>query len=150
MRGKKRPTDERARAVGIAVVAGGAEASRQTGVPERTIQEWMNRPEFAELRARSKDEVATEWWAGIQTIARSIFRDIESASVRDRAVALGIVAEKMLLIRGEATTRSESRDLTDDLDDHEAAVLGELVREELARRAHPDPAAPVVEDSAPA
>ena len=145
MRGRKRPADERARAVGIAVLTGASEAARQTGIPERTIAQWVESDEFAKLRERKKDEVAEEWWAGVQTAARSIIKDIDSASVRDRAVAFGILVEKMLLVRGEATARTESRSLTDDLPDHESEVLGEVVRAELARRKDQDPAEPAVE-----
>lgn len=105
------------------MVAGGSEAARQTGIPERTINQWLASGEFAELRDRKKSEVAAEWWAGIQQIARSIVRDIDSAPVRDRAVALGILAEKMLLVSGEATERYETRDLSGVLDDHELELL---------------------------
>src|SRR5205085_12458980 len=97
---------------------------------------------------RKKDEVAEEWWAGVQTAARSIIKDIDTAPLRDRAVAFGILVEKMMLVRGDATTRTESRSLADDLPDHESEVLGEVVRAELARRKDQDAAEPAVEGAA--
>lgn len=149
MRGKKRPLDERAHAVGIAVVAGGAEASRQTGIPENTIYDWMGSPEFVELRERTKEIVSDEWWAGVQAYQRSIMEDLHSASLRDKVGAFAIMFEKLSLLRGEATARTESKDITHDLDDHEAAILGEAIRSELARRADEHAEEFAVESPAP-
>lgn len=117
MRGKKRPQTERVAAVSLALVEGSAEASRKTGVPERTIQEWANRPEFAELRARTKEQVAEEWWAGVQLAFR---RSLELLATTDDAVkaatAGAIIFDKLALSRGEVTSRTENRTWTDGLD----------------------------------
>lgn len=145
MRGKKRPLDERANAVGIALVAGAAEASRQTGIPERTILRWENSPEMAELGERNKEAVTVEWWAGVQAYQRSIMKDIDSASLRDKVGAFAIMFEKLSLLRGDATARTETRSLVDDFDDHEAETLGEIVRAELTRRALEQTAEPALE-----
>lgn len=128
MRGKKRPADERARALGIAVVAGGAEASRQTGIPENTIYDWLHSDEFKELRDRKKEEVAEEWWAGVQAYQRSIMASMESANLRDKVGAFMVMFNQLMLLRGEATSRYEHRDLTGALDDHELATLKAIVQ----------------------
>ena len=140
MRGKKRPTTERARAVGIAVVAGGAEASRQTGIPRQTIDEWLHSAEFGELRQRTKEEVAEEWWAGVQAYQRAIMAKLDGASLRDTVGAFMIMNQQLMLIRGEATTRVESRDLTYSLDDHELDQLREFLQRHATAQ-HPPEAA---------
>lgn len=125
MRGKKRDLSERSQAMGIALVTGNArEASRQTGVPARTIQEWTNDEQFAQLRARTRDEVASEWWG----IAQQGFRRVQellgsTTDVAKAATATAIITDKMLVIMGEATSRYETRDLTNTFDDHELDLL---------------------------
>ena len=116
MRGKKRPTSERIRALGIAVVDGPQAASLQTGIPRPTIIGWMDTAEFDELRRRTKEQVADEWWAIVQRGFRKTAELLEGTTDSQRAAtATAIIADKMLLIRGEATGRIESVNLTDDI-----------------------------------
>jgi hypothetical protein len=151
-RGKNRPQKERAEAVGIAVVTSIAEASRQTGIPESTVRQWYDLPEFAELRRRNKDEVANEWWGVVQKGVRRVATLLDNAEdVQKVATATAIVTDKMLLLRGEATVRTEST-LLKGRSDHEQQLLADLINAELERRADSDPAgdqaADPVEESA--
>ena len=142
MRGKKRPQTERARAVGIAVLEGAGEASRKTGIPERTIQEWTTRPEFAELRARTKDQVAEEWWAGVQHGFRRVIEAFdEEADVQKKATAAAILFDKIALLRGDVTSRSEVSTFHG-YNDHEKRAIADLLRQALAGDGTADPAAP--------
>jgi hypothetical protein len=126
---------ERARAVGIALVDGVPAAAAATGIPDRTIYEWQESPEFAELRERTKEQVADEWWAIVQQGFRKTAELLGGTTDAQRAAtATAIIADKMLLIRGEATSRTESRSLSDVLDDHERATLRSLIVGELADR----------------
>jgi hypothetical protein len=136
MRGKKRPTTERTKAVSLAVVHGVAEAARQTGIPESTVREWYELPEFAELRARNKEEVTAEWWAGVQKAFRRSVDLLEHTDDPVKAATAGaIMFDKMALSRGEVTSRSES--LTSGFDrDQQAAIrdwLASLARSEADR-----------------
>jgi hypothetical protein len=134
MRGRNRPQAERARAVGIAAVTTISEASRQTGIPRTTIQDWFESEEFVALRQRTKDQVADEWWAGVQHGVKSVIREFDgNAPLRDKAIAVGVLFDKLALMRGEATSRSESKDISDD--------ISPTVKRELRRRyAELDPA----------
>jgi hypothetical protein len=124
VRGQKRPTTERTRALAIVATTGNTEeAARQTGVPGRTIRDWIETEEFAELRQRTKDEFAEELWAGVQHGFRVVVRELDGpAPLRDKALATAILFDKLALVRGEATIRTESRDLNG-FDDHELAAL---------------------------
>lgn len=136
MRGKKRPPLERGRAVALSLVHGVEAASEETGVPERTILDWRNSPEFAELRSRTREAASDELWAIVQKGFRRVEELIpDSDEIQKVAIATAIVADKMLLLRGEATDRYETKDLTSGLNDHEREVLGDAIRNELARRA---------------
>jgi hypothetical protein len=109
MRGRKRPTTERTKAVSLAVVHGVAEAARQTGIPESTVHQWYHLPEFAELRDRNKEEVTAEWWAGVQKAFRRSVVLLDSTDDPVKAATAGaIMFDKMALSRGEVTSRSES------------------------------------------
>ena len=135
MRGKRRPDSDRARALGIAVVEGVPVASEQTGIPERTIRLWQESAEYAELRQRTKEQAVEEWWAIVQRGFRKTAELLEGTTDSQRAAtATAIIADKMLLIRGDATSRTETRSLSDVLDDHERAILSSVIDRELADR----------------
>jgi hypothetical protein len=56
-----------------------------------------------------------------------------NAPLRDKAIAVGVLFDKLALMRGEATSRSESKDISDD--------ISPTVKRELRRRyAELDPA----------
>jgi len=136
MRGKKRPTTERARAVGLALMTGNVlEAERQTGIPDSTIHAWMESDEFGELRNRTKEVVAEEWWAGIQAAFRRTVELLAKTEDPVKAATAGaIMFDKRALSLGEATARSETRDLTMALDDHELELLRAAIHQDAADR----------------
>jgi hypothetical protein len=105
---------QRAQAAGIAVVEGPTVAAEQTGIPRKTIEYWMDKPEFAELRHKSRESVADEMWSGIQIGLREVVKGLTGeAPLRDKSVALGILYDKHALLTGGATGRMESRELND-------------------------------------
>lgn len=122
-----------------------SEAARQTGIPESSIHQWMDSSEFAELRERTKLQVTGEWWGFVQQAFRRTSDLLNKTDDPVKAATAGaIIFDKMALASGDATSRTETRSLTDDLDDHEAEVLGEVIRGELARRKDGDTAIPAV------
>jgi hypothetical protein len=137
MRGKKRPLSERTRAVGIALVDGVKVASEATGIPERTIDDWRSSDEFAELRDRTREAATDELWAIVQKGFRRVGELIPASSdLQKVSIATAIVADKMLLLRGEATNRYEATDLTKEFDDHELDLLRDAIeREDTVRSA---------------
>lgn len=151
MRGKKRSETDRIRALGIAVVEGAQAASDKTGIPRRTISLWMDNPEYAELRQKTREELAEGFKALAHLSMSALLEQVKAGQVdsRDLTILLGVATDKHLLMSGEATSRNESKDITRDLDDHESEVLGSVVRDELARRADLDAAEPAVESPAP-
>lgn len=151
MRGSKTPDKKRAEAVGLSLVKGVPAASKETGIPQRTIRLWKQSPEFAELRLSAREEVAATMWVAIQHGLDEVHAGLTdpAARLKDKADTLFGLIDRYQLLTGEATSRTESRDLTHDLDDHESEVLGRVVRDELARRADGDPAEPALEGATP-
>jgi hypothetical protein len=129
MRGKKRPESERMRALALVEVGGVASAARQTGLPESTIRLWMDRPEYAELRAKTRDELRDGFKALAHLAMTRLMEAVESGSVepRDLAIALGIAVDKHLLMSGDATARTETRTWSDSLDDDEKRKLRDWI-----------------------
>lgn len=126
---------EKASAVMAAIASNTTAAAEQTGIPRTTIEYWLERPEFVELRQKTQEERAD----GMRTLAL-LAMDRLSALIptmepRDLIVLMGVATEKGQLLGGQATERTEHRDITDGLDDHERAALNEAIRAELARRA---------------
>lgn len=130
---------QRAEAVGLSVVAGRAEAVRRTGIPESTLRYWEEDPEFAELRARKKDDVALEVWAAFQTGVRRIVELVPLTDDMTKvATATGILFDKYALMTGHATERTESRDLTATFDDGEREAMERFLHDLAQEHAHTD------------
>ena len=98
-------------------------ASEEHGIPERTIGYWMESPEFAELRDKTRGELAAEMKVIAHLAASRLASMLRSGDVeaRDVIVALGVAVDKSQLLSGEATHRTES--LTGGLNDDERARL---------------------------
>ena len=113
--------EQKAQAVGLAVITSDEAASEQLGIPRRTIGYWRNHPDFAELRQKTREDVAEQMWATIQIGVDEVAKGLQNpkAPLRDKATALGILYDKHALLTGSATSRSESRDLTGTMSDAE-------------------------------
>jgi hypothetical protein len=109
---------QRAKAVGIATVEGVTAAERQTGIPKETIQYWTQKPEFAQLRTTARETVIEQLWIGIQVGIEVLTSGLKGdAPLNHKADALRTLAERYALLNGEATTRTENRELHDKSDD---------------------------------
>ena len=116
---RKYTAKERARAVGIAAVEGVTAAERETGIPKTTIQYWTEKPEFVHLRTTARETVIEQLWVGIQVGIEALTAGLQGdAPVNHKAAAFQALAERYALLNGEATTRSENRELYD-RPDHE-------------------------------
>src|SRR5687768_7320827 len=91
-------------------------AAEAAGIPRSTLQYWMDRPEFAELRHKAREEVM----AGAPVLARLAQEKLAEAirgnrlEPRDLVTAYGVAVDKSQLLGGAATARTESKDITRD------------------------------------
>jgi len=119
-------------AVMAAEMSGVVEAAKQTGIPATTIEYWLHKPEFAAIRTKTREDLAEEYKVAAHV---TIARLIELAPImepRDVIFAAEKSATILALLRGEATSRTETRTLTDGLDDHEKAALRAIIDEVVA------------------
>ena len=139
MRGQKRPQTERARAVGLAVVVGQEEAGRQLSIPTSTIHEWMNRPEFVELRNTAREKVGDLMWVSIQEGIRQLDDGLRNPNerLRDKSDTVQMLIEKRALLMGEATARTETHAITDGWNDEERDALKRAIDAELGKLSSP-------------
>lgn len=112
---------QKAQAVAAATLTTVQAAAESTGVPRSTLRYWLDDPEFAALRQKSRDEVADQMWATIQIGLTEIAKGMRDpdAPLRDKVMAVGVLYDKRALLTGDATSRTESRDLTGTLSDAE-------------------------------
>jgi transposase-like protein len=124
-------SEQKAQAVGTALAVGSKRASHELGIPRRTIDYWINHPEFAELRQRAREDVADQMWAGVQIAIVEVVDALTNPKVplRDKAQALDVLFKQHALLTGAATSRTEARDITGTLSDAELiAALREAER----------------------
>lgn len=99
--------------VKAAVVAGGAAVARELAIPRRTVTEWMNRADSAGLALFAQQKTlqgAAAIANRLEDAADSIMQAMvvattkeEAAAVRDRAVAYGIMVDKLAILSGGKT-----------------------------------------------
>jgi transposase-like protein len=111
---------EKATAVAAAVASSTLAAAEQSGVPESTLRYWMNDPEFAEIREKARAELAplaatAAFYAWVEAIR--LLRE-HKLDPHDVIFLAGLSVDKSQLLSGAATMRTETRALSDSLDDH--------------------------------
>jgi hypothetical protein len=120
-------------AVVAAVASSTLAASEGSGIPESTLRYWMNNPEFAEIREKAREElaplastVAVVGWIESLRLLRE-----HKLDPHDVIFLTGLATDKSQLLNGLATARTETKALTDGLDDHEKDALRAILREAI-------------------
>jgi len=131
--------------VAIAEMSSVAAAAEKSGVPESTVRYWRDSPEFAEIRAKTKADLAEGWIVVAHLAVDSMIGALQRGEFKpqDLPTLGGIATDKSQLLSGAATERAETRDLTND--DHERAALRDAIKREIAERHTDAEAAPGVE-----
>lgn len=119
---------QKAVAVIAAEMATVAAAAEGAGIPETTVRYWMERPEFVLLRAKTREDIAVETRTLAVKVLGEIERRIGDFEPRDLSILYGILTDKGQLLAGEATARTEHRELLDGASDETVnAVEGWLL-----------------------
>lgn len=100
-----------------------AAAAEANGIPESTLRYWMDDPKLADLRTKTREHLATEAHVLAQLAAAQIKAKLPEYEPRDLNALYGIMVDKSQLLTGAATARTETRSLTEGMDDHEKAAL---------------------------
>jgi len=121
-------------------------ASEQTGIPRRTLRDWLDDPEYAIYRQNAREAMAEE----AQLVARMAWKALAEAiragqlDGRDLVMAAGMATDKSQLLNGAATSRSELRDISGTISDVEliATVASADARAGDGRAQAEDPVPP--------
>ena len=127
-------------AVTAAVASSTLAAAEQSGIPESTLRYWMNDPELAEIREKARAELApmaatAAFLAWAETIRLLRTGGLEP---RDVLFAVGLATDKSQLLAGGVTNRTETRALSDGLNDHEKQQLRDALDRLLSEPAEAD------------
>jgi len=109
-------------------------AADSSGIPESTIRYWAQKPEFAEYRAKTREDLAEEVGIVAHLAWQRVGEALRAGTLepRDALFAADKATTLYQLVTGEATNRTESRDITDTLDDHERDALRKVLDEVMA------------------
>jgi hypothetical protein len=133
---------DKAKVVALAEMKGQTVASEETGIPLTTINQWYHRAEYVELRTKTREDVADQFWASIQIALKAVVDGIEDGKLSEKAIALGVLYDKYALMTGGATGRTESRELNDLPDSAYVEAIHEAKRLAGVGSNGPDPAPP--------
>jgi hypothetical protein len=129
-----RPKRQKLAAVLAADMVGVVAAAEQSGIPESTIRYWAQKPEFAEYRAKARQDLVDEVGVVAHLAWRRVAEALLAGTMEPRdALSADKATSLYQLVTGEATQRTESRELTEGLDDHERATLRKMLEDELAK-----------------
>lgn len=113
--------------------------AKQLNVPRSTLQEWANgrvNHDVPELRQRKKEDLASRLVEIAHQLIDAIPDKIYDANLQQVSTSLGIAVEKIQLLQGQATERSEIID--NGLSDSErAARIAALLDRARERRDQP-------------
>jgi hypothetical protein len=113
-------------------------AAEAAHIPKSTVQSWLDNPKIAQLRTTTREQLADEARVLQQLAAQAIRARLPEFEPRDLTILYGVVADKAQLLSGAATTRTEHRDLTEKLSDHEKDALADAIDAFLKDTVHVD------------
>lgn len=114
---------QKATAVIAAEMVNVAASAEANGIPESTLRRWMDDPELADLRTKTREDLAQEAHVLAQLAAAEIKRKLPDYEPRDLNVLYGIMVDKAQLLSGHATDRTEVRDITESMTPEAADAL---------------------------
>ena len=107
-------------------------AAEAAGIPESTIRYWLEKPEFANLRDKTREEAAEGWQVVLHLAQERIVALIPTMAAEDIMILAGIATDKGQLLSGGPTSRAAT--VTEGWDDQEKIALRDAIRRELVTR----------------
>lgn len=106
--------EQRAEAIGLALVVGPLEAGKQLGISHRTVSSWVagerRKAELSPLVAVSREQLAEKLAGTLNLAVDAVLSGLRDPKSRlsDRAHALDVLARHHALLTGGVTERTES------------------------------------------
>ncbi len=109
-------------------------AAEALGTNESTVRYWMDDPQFAIYREKAREELGPEGIALAHNVLGEIKRRLPEFEPRDLSTLLGILVDKAQLVTGQATSRTETKKLTDEMPPDALDALSDEIDEWLKTR----------------
>jgi len=95
------------------------EAAETTGIPKSTVKYWMDDPELAQIRTKTREDLAEEIGMVSHLAWTRVAQALRSGEMepRDAIFAAEKATSLQILMSGGATARTETRDISGTLDD---------------------------------
>ncbi len=95
------------------------EAAETTGIPKSTVKYWMDSPEFAQVRTKTREDLADEIKVVAHLAWKRVTDTLRSGEMepRDAIFAAEKATSLQILMTGGATARTEQRDITGTISD---------------------------------
>jgi hypothetical protein len=131
---------EKLAAVMAAELSGVTVAGETTGIPKTTIQYWTTRPEFAQFRTKTREDMQDEVKVVAHLAWKRIAETLASGEMepRDAIFAAEKSSSLLQLLAGDVTSRSEVSTFHG-YNDHEKRAIADLLRKALAGDGATDP-----------
>lgn len=115
-------------------------AAEQAGIPHRTVGYWMDQPEFAEYRRKAREDLVEE----VSVVAHLAWQRVGEAlregrlEARDALFAADKATTLLQLLSGQATSRTEHKELLDTFPDGEVEAIESWLRDVARERMSAD------------
>lgn len=98
-----------------AEIVGVTEAARQAGIPKQTLDYWMDDPFFGPYRTKARESMAEEVGVVVHLAWQRVAEALREGTLepRDALFAADKATTLYQLVSGQATARTETRDITD-------------------------------------
>jgi hypothetical protein len=88
-------------------------SARANGIPRKTVAYWMDAPDFAIYRQKTREDLAAGSLALANEALSVIRAKLDTFEPRDLTTLVGVLTDKAQLLAGQATSRTETRDITE-------------------------------------
>lgn len=104
-------------------------AAEQAGIPHRTVGYWLDQPEFAEYRRKAREDLVEEVEVAAHLAWQRVSEALQANTLepRDALFAADKATTLLQLVTGNATSRTEHKELTEGLDDSEREQLRKAI-----------------------
>lgn len=95
------------------------ETAETTGIPKSTIKHWLDDPEMAQLRTKTREDMADDLKVVSHLAWNFVARSLREGTMepRDAIFAAEKATNLQILMTGGATSRTETRDISSSLSD---------------------------------
>lgn len=133
---RKYTRKEKLSAVLAADMVGLTVTAEQTGIAKQTIAYWLDDPRFGPFLTKAREDMGREVKMVAHLAWARVAELLPSMEARDATFAAEKASEYYQLLTGEATSRTESRELLSSFDDGEREAASEWLLKVARERLH--------------